>query len=106
MSSKHIRGDINYCYPTAEIAVMGADGAVNIIFRNEIKNSKNSEEARRELVAEYQEKFASPYKAAELGYVDEIIGPEETRPKIIAALETLKTKVDTNPWRKHGNIPL
>ena len=106
MSSKHIRGDINYCYPTAEIAVMGADGAVNIIFRNEIKDSKNPEETRRQLVADYQEKFASPYKAAELGYVDEIIEPEETRPKIIQALDILKTKVDTNPWRKHGNIPL
>jgi len=106
MSSKHIRGDINYCYPTAEIAVMGADGAVNIIFRNEIKNSPNPDETRKLLVAEYQEKFASPYKAAELGYVDEIIEPEETRPKIIQALDVLKTKVDTNPWRKHGNIPL
>jgi len=106
MSSKHIRGDINYCYPTAEIAVMGADGAVNIIFRNEIKNAENAEETRDRLVAEYQEKFASPYKAAELGYVDEIIEPEETRPKIIRALDILKTKVDTNPWRKHGNIPL
>ena len=106
MSSKHIRGDINYCYPTAEIAVMGADGAVNVIFRNEIKNAENAEETRDRLVAEYQEKFASPYKAAELGYVDEIIEPEETRPKIIRALDILKTKVDTNPWRKHGNIPL
>jgi propionyl-CoA carboxylase beta chain len=106
MSSKHIRGDINYCYPTAEIAVMGADGAVNIVFRNEIKNSDHPEETRRRLVREYQGKFASPYKAAELGYVDEIIEPEETRPKIIQALEILKTKVDTNPWRKHGNIPL
>jgi len=106
MSSKHIRGDINYCYPNAEIAVMGADGAVNIIFRNEIKDAHNPEETRHRLVAEYQEKFASPYKAAELGYVDEIIEPEETRPKIIQALDILKTKVDTNPWRKHGNIPL
>jgi len=106
MSSKHIRGDINYCYPTAEIAVMGADGAVNVVFRNDIKSSKTPEETRRQLVAEYQEKFASPYKAAELGYVDEIIEVEETRPKIIAALDILKTKVDTNPWRKHGNIPL
>jgi len=106
MSSKHIRGDINYCYPTAEIAVMGADGAVNVIFRNEIKNAENAEETRDRLVAEYQEKFASPYKAAELGYVDEIIEPEETRPKIIRALDILKTKVDINPWRKHGNIPL
>jgi propionyl-CoA carboxylase beta chain len=106
MSSKHIRGDINYCYPNAEIAVMGADGAVNVIFRNEIKNAKNPEETRQRLLEEYQEKFASPYKAAELGYVDEIIEPEKTRPKIIQALDILKTKVDTNPWRKHGNIPL
>jgi propionyl-CoA carboxylase beta chain len=106
MSSKHIRGDINYCYPTAEIAVMGAEGAVNIIFRNEIKESRDPKETRHRLVSEYQEKFASPYKAAELGYVDEIIAPEETRPKIIQALDILKTKVDTNPWRKHGNIPL
>ena len=106
MSSKHIRGDINYCYPTAEIAVMGAEGAVNIIFRNEIKEAKDAKETRQQLVADYQEKFASPYKAAELGYVDEIIEPEETRPKIIQALDILKTKVDTNPWRKHGNIPL
>jgi propionyl-CoA carboxylase beta chain len=85
---------------------MGADGAVNIIFRNEIKEAKDAKETRQQLVAEYQEKFASPYKAAELGYVDEIIEPEETRPKIIQGLDILKTKVDTNPWRKHGNIPL
>jgi len=106
MSSKHIRGDINYCYPTAEIAVMGAEGAVNIIFRNEIKKAENPDEMRKKLIAEYQAKFASPYKAAELGYIDEIIEPEETRPKIIQALDILKTKVDKNPWRKHGNIPL
>jgi propionyl-CoA carboxylase beta chain len=85
---------------------MGAEGAVNIIFRNDIKEAKDAKETRQRLVAEYQEKFASPYKAAELGYVDEIIEPEETRPKIIQALDVLKTKVDTNPWRKHGNIPL
>jgi propionyl-CoA carboxylase beta chain len=85
---------------------MGAEGAVNIIFRNEIKDANDPEVTRRKLVADYQEKFASPYKAAELGYVDEIIEPEETRPKIIQALDILKTKVDTNPWRKHGNIPL
>jgi propionyl-CoA carboxylase beta chain len=85
---------------------MGAEGAVNIIFRNELKEAKDPKEARQRLVAEYHEKFASPYKAAELGYVDEIIEPEETRPKIIHALDILKTKVDTNPWRKHGNIPL
>ena len=106
MSSKHIRGDINYCYPTAEIAVMGAQGAVNIVFRNEIKTAEDHKEVHRQLVAEYEEKFASPYKAAALGYVDEIIFPEETRPKIIQALGSLRNKVDTNPWRKHGNIPL
>ncbi|MDP2268380.1 MAG: carboxyl transferase domain-containing protein, partial [Deltaproteobacteria bacterium] len=106
MSSKHIRGDINYCYPTAEIAVMGAQGAVNIVFRNEIKTAEDPKEVHRQLVAEYEEKFASPYKAAALGYVDEIIFPEETRPRIIQALESLRNKVDTNPWRKHGNIPL
>lgn len=106
MSSKHIRGDINYCYPNAEIAVMGAEGAVSVIFRNEIEKAKDPEETRRKLVEEYRVKFASPYKAAELGYVDEIIEPEETRPKIIQALEILKNKVDTIPWRKHGNIPL
>ncbi len=106
MSSKHIRGDINYCYPTAEIAVVGAEGAVNIIFRKEIKEAKDPEDTCERLVSEYQEKFSNPYKAAELGYVDEIIEPEETRPKIIQALDLLKTKVDSNPWRKHGNIPL
>ncbi|MCX5794816.1 MAG: acyl-CoA carboxylase subunit beta [Elusimicrobia bacterium] len=106
MSSKHIRGDINYCYPTTEIAVMGAAGAVNIIFRDEIRKAKDPKAAERKLVAEYQEKFCSPYKAAELGYVDEIIEPEETRPKVIAALDLLRTKKDSNPWRKHGNIPL
>jgi len=86
--------------------VMGAEGAVNIVFRKEIKNAKNPEEVHRQLVSEYEEKFASPYKAAALGYVDEIILPEETRPKIIQALDSLNNKVDTNPWRKHGNIPL
>jgi propionyl-CoA carboxylase beta chain len=85
---------------------MGAEGAVNVIFRNEIKGAKDAKETRQRLVTEYHDKFASPYKAAELGYVDEIIEPEETRPKIIQALDILKTKVDTNPWRKHGNIPL
>ncbi|MBI5210646.1 MAG: acyl-CoA carboxylase subunit beta [Elusimicrobia bacterium] len=106
MSSKHIRGDMNFCYPTTEIAVMGAAGAVSIIFRDEIRKSKDPQATQARLVAEYQEKFCSPYKAAELGYVDEIIEPEETRPRLIAALELLKTKSETNPWRKHGNIPL
>jgi len=106
MSSKHLRGDINYAYPTAEIAVMGADGAVPIIFRKEIGEADDPEKKRDELVNEYQEKFSNPYRAAELGYVDEVIKPEETRPRLIVALEMLKNKVDTNPPKKHGNIPL
>ena len=106
MSSKHIRGDINYAYPTAEIAVMGPDGAVNIIFRKEIEEAENPEEVRKKLVAEYREKFANPWKAAELGYVDEVIRPSMTRVRIIQALEMLKDKRDENPPKKHGNIPL
>jgi propionyl-CoA carboxylase beta subunit len=106
MSSKHIRGDINLAYPTAEIAVMGPDGAVNIIFRNEIEKAKNPEEERARLVADYRKTFANPYKAAELGYIDEVIQPEETRPRLIGALEMLQNKRDKNPPKKHGNIPL
>jgi propionyl-CoA carboxylase beta chain len=106
MSSKHLRGDINYAYPTAEIAVMGADGAVPIIFRKEIEEADDPEKKREELMSEYQEKFSNPYRAAELGYVDEVIKPEETRSKLIVALEMLRDKVDTNPPKKHGNIPL
>lgn len=106
MSSKHIRGDINFAYPTAEIAVMGPDGAVNIIFRKELAESADPVSKKAELVQEYREKFANPYKAAELGYIDEVIKPRETRKKISQALEMLKNKVDTNPRKKHGNIPL
>lgn len=106
MSSKHIRGDINYAYPTSEIAVMGPDGAVNIIFRKELADAKDAEKKKQELVQEYREKFANPYKAAELGYVDEVIRPAQTRQKIISALDMLKNKVDHNPKKKHGNIPL
>ncbi len=106
MSSKHIRGDINMAYPTAEIAVMGADGAVNIVFRNEIKNASDAASERKRLVAEYREKFANPYKAAELGYIDDVIDPADTRPKIVQALGMLKTKRDANPPKKHGNVPL
>ncbi len=106
MSSKHIRGDVNYAYPTAEIAVMGPEGAVNIIFRDEIASAKDGVAERDRLSADYREKFANPYKAAELGYVDEVIRPEDTRPKIIRALEMLKNKRDQNPPKKHGNIPL
>jgi propionyl-CoA carboxylase beta chain len=106
MSSKHIRGDINLAFPTAEIAVMGPEGAVNIIFRNEIKEAGGDPEKRAELVANYRKTFANPYKAAELGYIDDVILPIETRPRIVDALDMLKSKRDTNPPKKHGNIPL
>lgn len=106
MSSKHIRGDINYAYPTAEIAVMGPEGAVKIIFRKQLEESKNPEELRKRFIEEYRMKFANPWKAAELGYIDEVIFPEDTRPKLISALEMLKNKRLTNPPKKHGNIPL
>jgi acetyl-CoA carboxylase carboxyltransferase component len=106
MSSKHIRGDINYAWPTAEIAVMGADGAVNILFKDEIEKAADPEQRRKELVAEYIEKFASPYIAASRGYIDEVIEPRSTRVKLINALEMLKNKRGKNPPRKHGNIPL
>jgi propionyl-CoA carboxylase beta chain len=106
MSSKHIRGDVNLAYPTAEIAVMGPDGAVNIIFRKELAEAADPAQRKAELVQEYREKFATPYKAAELGYIDEVIRPSETRKKIVQALDMLKNKVDTNPKKKHGNIPL
>jgi propionyl-CoA carboxylase beta chain len=106
MASKHIRADINYAYPTAEIAVMGPDGAVNIVFRKELDGAKDAVAEKARLVAEYREKFANPFKAAELGYVDEVIRPEATRPKLIRALEMLKDKRQENPPRKHGNIPL
>ncbi len=106
MASKHIRADINYAYPTAEIAVMGPEGAVNIIFRNELLKAADQNAERTKLVNDYREKFANPFKAAELGYVDEVIRPEETRGKIVRALEMLKNKRQENPPRKHGNIPL
>jgi propionyl-CoA carboxylase beta chain len=106
MSSKHLRGDINYAWPTAEIAVMGPEGAVNIIYRDVIAKSENPEETRRQLVAEYQDKFANPYVAAARGYIDDVIDPRNTRPMLIKALEMLKNKRDTNPPKKHGNIPL
>jgi len=106
MSSKHIRSDVNLAFPTAEFAVMGPEGAVNIIFRKELRGADDVEKRRDELVADYKETFANPWKAAELGYIDEVIKPEETRPKIIQALEMLATKRDTNPPKKHGNIPL
>jgi acetyl-CoA carboxylase carboxyltransferase component len=106
MSSKHVRGDINYAWPTAEIAVMGVDGAVNIIFKDEIEHAADPDQRRKELIEEYQAKFANPYIAAARGYIDEVIEPRETRRKLITALEMLKNKRDTNPPKKHGNIPL
>ncbi len=106
MSSKHLRGDINLAYPNAEIAVMGAEGAVNIICRNQIKGAAEPEAERERLIKEYREKFSNPYKAAELGYIDEVVDPADTRPKLIRALKMLANKQDTNPPKKHGNIPL
>lgn len=106
MASKHIRTDINFAYPTAEIAVMGADGAVGVLYRKEISGADNPEEYRKSKVAELEEKFASPYVAAERGYIDEVIEPSQTRPKLIRALSLLQNKRDTNPPKKHGNIPL
>lgn len=106
MCSKHIRSDINLAWPTAEIAVMGPEGAVNIIFRREIENAENKDEMRQKLVSDYKDKFASPYIAAERGYIDDIIEPQETRPWLINALETLLTKRESRPPKKHGNIPL
>ncbi len=106
MASKHIRGDINLAYPTAEIAVMGPDGAVNIIFRKEIAESDDPVTTHSELVENYRKTFANPYKAAELGYIDAVIYPEDTRMHIIQSLEMLKNKRQKNPPKKHGNIPL
>jgi propionyl-CoA carboxylase beta chain len=106
MSSKHIRGDLNLAWPTAELAVMGPDGAVNIIFRKELAEAKDPDKRKAELVAEYREKFAHPYIAAERGYVDDVIEPRFTRQRLINALEMLSNKRDANPAKKHGNIPL
>jgi propionyl-CoA carboxylase beta chain len=106
MSSKHIRGDVNYAYPGAEIAVMGPDGAVNIVFSDEIRKSKSPEQERAKRIDEYRRTFANPWKVAELGYIDDIIMPETTRPRLISALEMLENKRDRNPPKKHGNIPL
>lgn len=106
MASKHIRADVNFVYPTAEIAVMGPEGAVNIVYKRELDGAKSSEKIRQEKIDEFREKFANPYIACERGYCDEIIEPKFTRPKLIAALKMLETKRDQNPPKKHGNIPL
>jgi len=106
MASKHLRTDVNLAYPTAEIAVMGPEGAVNIVYRRELQKSDDPEKVRKEKVVEFRERFANPYIAAERGWVDAIIEPHDTRPKLIAALRMLETKRDTMPPKKHGNIPL
>ncbi len=106
MSSKHIRGDINYAWPTAEIAVMGPKGAVEILYRKEIAAAENGDEVAAERQEEYREKFANPYIAAARGYVDDVIDPRDTRARLISAFDMLQNKRDENPWKKHGNIPL
>jgi propionyl-CoA carboxylase beta chain len=106
MSSKHIRGDINYAWPTGEVAVMGPEGAVNIIFRRELEAAEDPAMLRQQLVEDYRERFTHPYIAASRGFVDDVIEPRETRPKLISALEMLRNKRDSNPPKKHGNIPL
>jgi propionyl-CoA carboxylase beta chain len=106
MASKHIRTDVNFAWPSAEIAVMGAEGAVGILYRREIGKAQDKDAARKARIAEFEEKFANPYIAAERGFVDEVIEPTQTRPKLIRALSLLENKRETNPSRKHGNIPL
>jgi propionyl-CoA carboxylase beta chain len=106
MASKHLRGDINFAYPTAEIAVMGPEGAINIVFRDELQKAADPANAREQLIGKYRDTFANPFKAAESGYIDGIIYPEETRPTLIRALDMLKNKQDHHPPKKHGNIPL
>ena len=106
MNSKHIGADLNYAWPMAEIAVMGAKGASEIIFRKEIAEADDKEAKLQEKVDEYTEKFANPYRAAHRGYVDEVILPSDTRKKLMRAFEMLENKVDTLPKKKHSNIPL
>jgi propionyl-CoA carboxylase beta chain len=106
MASKHIRTDVNFAWPSAEIAVMGAEGAVGILYRRELNEAQDKDSARSARILELEEKFANPYIAAERGFVDEVIEPSQTRPKLIRALSLLENKRDTNPPRKHGNIPL
>jgi propionyl-CoA carboxylase beta chain len=106
MNSKHLRADLNFAWPTAEIAVMGPDGAVNIIYRKELDAAKDPVAKKKELVDEYREMFANPYQAASLGYVDAVIYPRDTRARLVDAFDSLENKRDTNPRKKHGNIPL
>ncbi len=106
MGSKHLRTDVNFAYPTAEIAVMGPEGAVNVLYRRELETAANPDESRQARIEEYRDRFANPFIAAERGYIDDVIEPRETRPKVIRALKMLANKVDTMPRKKHGNIPL
>jgi len=106
MGSKHLRTDVNFAYPTAEIAVMGAEGAVNIVYRRELMAAEDKESARKQKIEDFRERFANPFVAAERGFIDDVIEPRETRPKVIGALRMLANKVDTMPRKKHGNIPL
>ena len=106
MNSKHLRADVSFAWPTAEIAVMGPEGAVNVVFRKQIEKAEDPMAARAELIQQYQDKFATPYIAAERGFIDDVIEPAETRPRLIKALRMLSTKRETVPARKHGNIPL
>jgi acetyl-CoA/propionyl-CoA carboxylase carboxyl transferase subunit len=106
MNSKHLRADVSFAWPTAEIAVMGAEGAVNVVFRKEIEKATDPEAKRQDLIREYRAKFSTPYAAAERGFIDDVIEPAETRPRLIKALRMLSTKRETIPARKHGNIPL
>jgi len=106
MASKHIRTDVNYAWPTAEIAVMGPEGAVNIVYKRELEKSDNPDTERAAKIEEFRDRFANPYVAAERGYVDAVIRPRDTRKKLIQALDMLENKRDKNPPKKHGNIPL
>ena len=106
MSSKNLKGDVNYAWPTGEVAVMGAEGAVNVIHRRQLSSSDRPDELRVELVREYRERLMNPYIAASRGMIDDVIDPAETRPKIVRALEMLANKRETLPPKKHGSIPL
>ena len=106
MNSKHLRADVSFAWPTAEIAVMGAEGAVNVVFRKEIEKAAEPARKRAELIREYRDKFSTPYAAAERGFIDDVIEPAETRTRLIQALRMLSTKRESVPARKHGNIPL
>ena len=106
MNSKQIRADMNYAWPSGQFAVMGPEGSVNVLYRRELTEADDPDAMREELTAEFREKFDNPYIAARIGYIDEVIQPQETRPRIISALEMLKNKRDINPPKKHGNIPL